>query len=157
MSMNTWIVYGNGFNIDEVKPLTIINFVKKHKETFCQSEIENEIFNNLFEIETNESYYEADDFFCEYGYSCECSGHEGFGAVVSNIMSRETGIRFEFQRGCDDCGSDPSVLFSDAPVWCYNETEKCLTEDKFMEICDRYMQELEIEGRADFLSLEYYG
>ena len=40
---------------------------------------------------------------------------------------------------------------------CYNEAEKCLTEDKFMEVCDKYMQELEIEGRADFLSLEYYG
>lgn len=155
--MKTWIVYGNGFNIDEVKPLTMINFIKKHKETFCQSETETEIFNNLFEIESNENYYEADDFFCEYDYSCECSGHEGFGAVISNIISRETGIRFEFQRGCDDYSRNPSVLLRDVPVWYYNEAEKCLTEDKFMEICDKYMQELEIEGGADYMEIEYFG
>lgn len=158
MSMNTWIVYGNGFNINKVKPLTMIDFIKKHKKTFCQSETEKDIYKNLTDTDNGIfAYNYMDDFFTDYGYSCECSGHEGFGAVISNIMSRETGIRFEFQRGCDDCGSEPSVLFSDAPVWCYNETEKCLTEDKFMEVCDKYMQELEIEGRADFLSLEYYG
>ena len=98
-----------------------------------------------------------EEFFDDYSYACDCSCAEGFGAVISNIMSRETGIRFEYQQGQDDCGSVPTVMFSDAPVWCYNEAEKNLTEDKFYEICDKYMHELGLEGRADYMEVEYYG
>ena len=119
---------------------------------------EKQIFNDLEDTDNGIfAYNYMEDFFDEYGYSCELSGCEGFGAVISNIMSRETGIRFEYQRGCDDCGSVPTVMFADCPVWCYNEVEKKLTEDSLLEICDKYTQELEIEVGADYTEVEYYG
>ena len=48
-------------------------------------------------------------------------------------------------------------MFADCPVWCYNEAEKNLTENQFYEICDKYMQELGLEGRADYMEVEYFG
>lgn len=158
MSMRSSFVYGMGFEVDKVKISTIVDFIKNHKETFCQSETDKKIYNTMLdELDNMEDIYDLDDYFTDEMYSCDVSGQEGLGAVISNIMSAETGIRFEFQRGQDDCGSVPTVMFSDAPAWCYNEAEKCLTEDKFMEVCDKYMQELEIEGRADYMEVEYYG
>ena len=158
MSTRSSFVYGMGFEVDEVKTLAMVNFIKKHKETFCRSEKENQIFDDLEDTDNGIfTYNYMEEFFDNYEYACDCSCSEGFGAIISNIMSRETGIRFEYQRGQDDCGSVPTVLFSDAPIWCYNEVEKNLTEDKFYEICDKYMQELGLEGRADYMKVEYYG
>ena len=151
-------MYGIGFEVNKVKTLAIVDFIKNHKEAFCQSETEEQIFNNL--ENTNNgifAYNYMEEFFNDYGYACDCSGAEGFGAVISNIMSRETGVIFEYQQGQDDCGSVPTVMFSNYPVWCYNETEKNLTEDKFYEICDKYMQELGLEGRAGCMEVEYFG
>lgn len=158
MSMRSSFVYGMGFEVDKVKASAMVDFIKKHKETFCQSETEKQIFNDLENTDNGIfAYNYMEEFFDDYSYACDCSCAEGFGAVISNIMSRETGIRFEYQQGQDDCGSVPTVMFSDAPVWCYNEAEKNLTEDKFYEICDKYMQELRLEGRADYMEVEYYG
>ena len=158
MSMETSIVYGNGFNVDKVRPLKMIDFIKNHKKTFCQSETENEIYKNLTDTDNGIfAHNYMGDFFNNYGYSCEYSGREGFGAVISNIMSRETGIRFEFQTGQDDCDGVPSVMLAECPAWALNDTERNLTEEKFMKICDKYMKELGIEGRADYLKVEYFG
>ena len=158
MSMRSSFVYGMGFEVDKVSTLSMVDFIKKHKETFCRSETEKQIFNDLEDTDNGiYAYNYMEDFFNNYDYACGCSCSEGFGAVISNIMSRETGIRFEYQQGQDDCGSVPTVMFSDAPVWCYNETEKSLTEDRFYEICDKYMQELGLEGRADYMEVEYFG
>ena len=158
MSTSTWIVYGNGFNIDEVHPLAMIDFIRRHKEVFCQSELEKEIYKNLTDTDNGIfAYNYMDDFFTFYGYSCDYSGMKGFGAVISNIMSRETGIRFEFQKGCDDCVGEPSVMLSEAPIWCYSEKEKSLTKDMFIEICGKYMKELNIKGEPESLEIEYYG
>ena len=146
MSMRSSFVYGYGFKVDEIKTSVMVNFIKKHKETFCQSDIEKQIFNDLEDTDNGIfAYNYMEDFFGEYGYSCELSGCEGFGAVISNIMSRETGIRFEYQRGCDDCGSVPTVMFSDCPVWCYNEVEKKLTSNTDRAEMSEILYDMDIE------------
>lgn len=158
MSMRSSFVYGMGFEVNKVSTLDMVDFIKNHKETFCESETEKQIFKDLEDTDNGIfAYNYMEDFFDNYDYACDCSYSEGFGAVISNIMSRETGIRFEYQQGQDDCGSVPTIMLSDVPVWCYNEAEKNLTEDKFYEICDKYMRELGLEGRADYVEVEYFG
>ena len=158
MSMRSSFAYGMGFEVDKVSTSAMVGFIKNHKATFCQSETEKQIFNDLEDTDNGIfAYNYMEDFFDNYNYTCIYSGWEGFGAVISNIMSRETGIRFEYQQGQGDCGSVPTVMFGDCPVWCYNEAEKNLTEDQFYNICDKYMQELGLEGRADYMEVEYFG
>lgn len=158
MSMKTWIVYGHGFEIDKVELSSIVDFIKNHKKSFCKNDVDTDVYNKLLENVTGmEDIYDLDDFIRDEFYCCKTSGQEGVGAIISNIMMEETGIRFEFQQGCDDCGTEPAVIFSDCPVWCYNEAEKHLTEDSFLEICDKYIEELGLYLRAEYLELEYYG
>ena len=72
-------------------------------------------------------------------------------------MSRETGIRFEYQQGQLDCGSEPSVLFAECCPWGYNEAERNLTENDLFKICKKYMDELEIKMDPCYLKIEYFG
>ena len=158
MSMRSSFTYGMGFEVDKVSALAMVEFIKNHKEAFCQSEEEKQIFNDLEDTDNGIfSYNYMEDFFDNYDYTCDNFCGRGFGAVISNIMGRETGIRFEYQEGQDDCGSVPTVMLPETLPWCYNEIEKNLTEERFYEICDKYMQELGLEGRADYMEVEYFG
>ena len=91
MSMRSSFIYGYGFNsdCDEGK---LIDFIKEHKETFCESDREKELYNDMLKHIENE--YDLEDFFEDY--SCDNTGIKGIGAVIANIMSRETGIRFAY-------------------------------------------------------------
>lgn len=153
MSASTGIVYGFGFNItcdDEL----LINFIINHKETFCKSEEEICLFNNMLEYTSKQ--YDLEDFFEQY--ACNSSGMEGNGAVISNIMSRETGIRFEYQSGDSGCDSYPTILFSESMPWHYNDKEKKLTEESLKEICEQYAIELGIDiDDINMCKIEYYG
>lgn len=51
------------------------------------------------------------------------------GAVIANIMSRETGIRFAYCQ--PDCNTLASVVFEESYPWMANETEKELTEKNY--------------------------
>ena len=82
---------------------------------------------------------------------------EGYGAVISNIISRETEIRFSFRPAADDYGTLASVVFEESYPWQLNETEKTLDEETLFDICKKYMDELKIDEKPDYLSLEYYG
>lgn len=154
MSMRSSFIHGYGFelycNDNEGK---IIDFIKTHKDTFCKSDREKEIYSNILEyIEWQDN---LEDFFEDY--TCEISGMEGFGAAISNIMCRETGIRFEYQKGDECCSSFPSVVFSTGYPWGYNRVEKSLTEKDIFNICKKYMKELNINTEPAYLSIEYYG
>lgn len=154
MNMKTDIVYGYGFMVDEIPDDVIIDFIKNHKETFCKSDTENELYEEMLEY-TKEAY-DLENFF--EMYSCDHTGMEGNGAVISNIISRETGIRFEYQCGDADCNSYPSVLFVETYPWNYNEKEKNLTVESLNEILLPYVIELGLNrSNIDALEIEYYG
>ena len=87
--MRSSFIYGYGFNsdCDEEK---LIDFVKEHKETFCKSDREKELYNDMLNYTKTE--YDLEDFFEDY--SCDNAGKKGSGAVIANIMPREAGIRF---------------------------------------------------------------
>lgn len=152
MSMSSSFIYGFGFNCDcdEVK---LIDFVKAHKHTFCKSEEESKLYEEM--LQYTEKQYDLEDFFERY--PCDLNGVEGNGSVIANIMFRETGISFIYCGPCEDCDTYASVVYEVGYPWQLNETEKNLTEEKLAYICQQYMDELGIEDTPDFLDLEYYG
>lgn len=152
MSMRSSFVYGYGFEIscDEEK---IVDFIKAHNNRFCKSDGEEKIYSNI--LEYTEGQDDLEDFFEDY--ACESSGIEGIGAAISNIMYRETGIRFEYQRGDECCNSYPSIILREGCPWRYNEVEKSLTEKDIFNICKKYMDELDLDTEPNYLGIEYYG
>lgn len=154
MSMRSSFVYGYGFIVDEITDEKLIEFIKKHKDAFCKSDEEKALFEEM--LEYTEEEYDLEDFFD--GYSCDCSGQEGRGAVISNIISRETGIRIEYQMGQSDCDSYPSVLFTETYPWNYNDKERNLTVESLTKILLPYAEELGLSKKdIDALEIEYYG
>ena len=152
MSMRSSFIYGCGFNCD-CDDEKLIEFIKAHKETFCKSVAETKLYEKMLKYTENE--YDLKDFFDRY--SCESSGIEGNGAVIANIMSRETGIRFMYCQPDGACDTWASVVFEQGYPWQLNEVEKNLTEEKLQAICKQYMDELGITDKPDCLDLEYYG
>lgn len=152
MSMRSSFIYGYGFNsdCDEEK---LIDFIKNHKEAFCKTDGEKELYKEM--LDYTEKEYDLEDFF--ENYECDSNGLEGIGAVITNIMSRETGIRFAYCPPDEDCDTLASVVFEERLPWQVNEIEKELTEEKLSNICKKYMNELRIIDDPDYLSLEYYG
>lgn len=150
MNMSSSFIYGYGFNsdCDEEK---LIDFIKTHKEAFCKSDREKELYNDIL----NHTKNDLEDFFEDY--SCDNTGMEGIGAVIANIMSRETGIRFAYCQPDEVCDTLASIVFEERYPWQLNESEKELTEEKLSNICKKYMNELGITDNPDYLSLEYYG
>ena len=128
--------------------------IKNHKVTFCKSDKEKELFEEMLEYTKDE--YDLEDFFdC---YSCKMTGMEGNGAVISNIISRETGIRIQYEMGQSDCCSYPSVLFAECMPWHLNEKERNLTVESLTEILLPYVEELGLSRKdIDALEIEYYG
>lgn len=148
MSMRSSFIYGYGFNCD-CDDGTLVDFIKEHKDTFCKTEKEKELYNEMFNYDHLENLFEH--------YSCDNTGMEGIGAVITNIMSRETGIRFVYCPPDDECNTFASVVFKQGYPWQLNESEKELTEEKLSNICKKYMDELRITDVPDYLELEYYG
>lgn len=96
MSMNSSFIYGYGFPCDWTEE-HFLAFIKNHKETFCQSKAEEKQYQELLECTENtdtQNEFDLDEFFDKY--ECETNGMQGTGAVVTNIMHRETGIGFFF-------------------------------------------------------------
>lgn len=159
MSSNTSIYYGWGFEVDGIKPLNIIAFMENHQIALCQSNREKEMLNAIHNTEDGIFAYNfANDFFEEWSCECDVSYQIGLGAVVSNIISRETGISVEFQMGQSDCCSVPSVLFTERMPWHLNEKEKDLTLESLTELLLPYVIELGLkETDIQALSIEYFG
>lgn len=152
MNMRSSFIYGYGFNSD-CDEGRLIDFIKEHKEAFCKSDREKELYNDM--LNHTESEYDLEGFF--ENYSCDNTEIEGIGAVIANIMSRETGIRFTYCPPDGDCDTFASVVFEEKYPWMVNEIEKELTEEKLSNICKKYMDELGITDNPDYLNLEYYG
>lgn len=139
--------YGFGFycDCDEGK---LIDFIKNHKKSFCQTEREKELYKEILDYTENE--YDLEDSF--EGYKCDSNGFEGIGAVIANIMSRETGIRFAY------CIPDlASIVFEPVYPWQLNDIERNISEKALKDICKRYMDEIGLIDKPDYLKLGYFG
>lgn len=164
MIMKTSFVCGYGFACDEVAREAMISFLKSHKETFIRSDNEKELYDEVMMYEYNP--FEDDESLLEDDekpeleeilerYSCDNTALEGLGAVISNIMSRETGIRFKYYTPDAGCDTPAAVVFREGYPWHDNEVEKNLTEDSLASIFRKYMEELGLSVEPDYLELEY--
>lgn len=150
MSMNNYFIYGYGFhcNCDDAK---LIDFVKSHKNTFCKSETETKLYEKM--LQYTEKEYDLEDFFKHY--PCDATSIEGAGAVIANIMSRETNIRFIYCQPDENCDTPESVIFEESYPWQLNDVEKALTEETLANICKTYMNELGITNSPTYVNLAY--
>lgn len=144
MSTTTYGINGFGFpckskNWDE--DWRFANFIRNHKKSFCKSEDEKSIFNEFFNPECRKTLGEILE---DYNYCCDTSGDEGLGAIISNIMTRETGIRFSYFQSGFEYNAPAVVIFEQSYPWQLNDTEKALTEEKLRSICRKYTEELGI-------------
>lgn len=153
MSMSTMMVYGFGFECDTEDSI-LVQFIKNHKEAFCKTAWEKDVYKKILTYSPKNQFKLA-DVICDY--ACDSGGCEGLGAVIANIMSRGTGIRFDYCPPNDDCNTLATVLYSESYPWQMNEVERDLTAEKLTEICKTYMKELGLDDEPDFLAQEYYG
>lgn len=147
MSSSTSIIYGFGFNVNDNDPdfTAISTFLKLHQESvmeLCGINVENL---TVDEIKKNFEHTQ-----------CDTTGHESIYSLVSNIMSHETGINFQYEFGGP--GSEPAILFAEGLPWVYNEVERKLTSESLVEIMTPYMRHL---GMFDcypaHIKVEYFG
>lgn len=117
----------------------LLDFLGNHKSAFIQSEKEQRIFDRLKEVDSlHEVFSPTED-------DAEDETYTYWGEAVANVMSRETGLRFEvfyahpsisnLNRSC--------ILFPERPVWDYNEKERKLSRNMLYQILDRYALELQ--------------
>ena len=154
MSMRSSFIYGYGFTFD-CKVERFIDFIKAHRETFCQSDAEIELFDKLVSVNIDD--YEDDLWELWVDYNLDQYGYENEGEIVAGVMTRETDIRFIYCPADADCDTETSIVFESTYPWYMNETERNLTQRNLDEICKRYMDELGIAGCPDYLDLEDYG
>ena len=153
MSMRSSFVYGYGFHYDcDVEKF--IDFVKAHKESWCQSGLEVKLLEDLMECRDCKYDDLCDLWDCEELYE---SGYEFAGEILAAIMEKETGIRFIHCGPCAECNTDPAIVFDSSYPWFFNEREKNLAEDELYDICIQYMKELGLTDDPDYLDLEYFG
>ena len=151
MSMSTTIVYGYGFPADTVLDRNLRQFILNHAETIRSNH--EEYAAELIEFAATDFGETVEDAFCDI--TCEESQQEGALAIVSNTMSEETGIGFEYQPGQEDCDSVPTILLTSALPWLYSEREKSLTMQEADQIMASYMSELGVPGEPGEISVEY--
>lgn len=154
MSMNSSFIYGYGFPCD-CKDENLVKFILAHKKTFCQSESEIVLHQKLVEATKENSNMDLEDFFTNY--ECDMNGLTGLGAIIANIMSRETGIHFLYSPSDDSCSTPNAVVFEVSYPWQLNDIERALTEEQLTVSCKTYMQELGIQAEPDYLALEHFG
>ncbi len=152
MGVRNAIIYGYGF-MDIFTTDEIANFIKNHKETFCKSAKEFELYDKVLKYTNAE---ELEDDFYMSGYECDNSSATGIRAAISNIMSRETGINFQYEEGGDGYSS-PMIMLAECMPWYYNDIEKKLTEKSLRDICIKYAKELGADkSSVDYQEVEYY-
>lgn len=149
MSMESSFIYGYGFELNN-NDEKFADFLCKHKDTFCAWDSENKIFPSFKKLVENKDFDKIHDLFEEYDI-------EHTGLIIAGIMTRETGIRFDYCPYDDSCNTSEAILFSETYPWMLNEKERLLTESELCNICKKYMTELGISGLPGLVEQEYYG
>ena len=151
MSMQSWTVEGFGFVLGTGGH----SFVLKHRDTVQKLNGSSEFLKMAEEFDNEEDFFNeaslADDLYIGD------NGGEGIGALVADVMSEETGITFTFCPADGDTGSEDTIMLEKCMPWQFTEKEKNLTRGGLIKICKPYMEELGLEGEAEFVSVEYYG
>ena len=149
--MQTDIIYGMGFSVYGIDEGTILKFIYNHKNTFCDINRGKELFEEIISDESSS----LEDILCDY--ECEMSGREGYYAAVSNIISKETGIRMQYEPGDEDENGE-AIIFTKRLPWDYNEAERGICNEEFEAIMLPYLTELNLTADdISYMGIEYFG
>lgn len=88
-----------------------------------------------------------------YDWTSINTPNQGLYGVIADVMSKETGIRWEYYVADED--SDDAIILPRCFPWLYNEAEKTMTEEKLKEICNKYIAELGGQLIPEYINLEY--
>lgn len=160
MGSKSKIVYGCGFYVKAGNDYAekFQQFIKNHKKAFCQKgeDEDKKLYEELMKIPPSEiKWSDVEDIFEEY--TGEIGTAEGYGNAIANILYRETGIEFQYEAGCADCGSNPAIVLAEQMPWVYNRKEKKITLEQFENLCNKYTNELYGENLFSHIEIEYYG
>lgn len=97
-------VTGFGFYLTELTDDNLLKFFYNHQESFKQEELEE--LEHLMESSKDCRSALKD-------YMCECTSSTGFGSLISNVMSRETGHHFGFQNETDFIENQACIMCMD--------------------------------------------
>lgn len=151
MSGRTHVISGYGFDPGKIEVGKLVVFIMNHSEAFVKYEWEQKYLEEISALKETE-YDELDNIL--WDYECSCSGGTSMYSAISNIMSRETGIVFAFERGEDK----EAIMFESAFPWWLNDKEKSLTEKELHIIIWTYAKELGLEEKEiDYCYVTYWG
>lgn len=143
------IIYGFGFYTANITPGAYAAFVLKHKDAWVKDEYDEECYEHIAAMEKMRKEEDVDKFYASihtsfdavlWEQSCKNSDCTGYLAVISNIMSEETGIRFSFESG----EFHEAIMFIERFPWAYTENERNLTNEKLKQIVSQYAKELDV-------------
>lgn len=169
MSQSTSIVYGRGFEAEDLNFGNTLKFIFGHSKTLYNFEnlkaeaVDNVVRAidklNLVEINSTEDIDGNEDLLDALS---ELTNNDidwyALRDVIANIIAEETGLTIEFSISQEDCEGKASILLPELMPWSYNEKERALTEESFDEILKPYIIELGLNPDSiDDLKIEYYG
>ena len=146
-------IHGWGFSLQTLESENLFRFIKNHRETVFKS-----AYANRGKIIYNRAV--AGDAFGLVDL-CKNSGYAGTGAVISNIMSTETGVQFRYFHPEENSSlASPVILFdTDINPAYRNKRSKTVTRDEVFAICQEYINELGLNTNPsdiEFLTGEDY-
>ncbi len=134
-----------------------MGFVLKHEASFGKSDEELQILDAFHELKRGKTDEDLDDIMCDIEDTYECKESEecGIGAMVAEIMARETGLKFVYFGEDDDYSTVPAIMWRATYPWMLNEKEHTLMESGSYGICRRYMEELGLDEDPEELEQVY--
>ena len=146
MSMQTNVSCGYGFSIENVTEEALAAFILNHRDVFSKTEKEKEAC-NFAEITADKKAVEDELFFYLDDYEDDNSGYTGFGAAISNIMTRETGIGFTYKKiqACLYCIKGKTFdmpVYYDVEEW----SQAYLSKTELTNLIDGFCNKLEDSG-----------
>ncbi len=154
MSMHTDCIYGYGFKV-YVSDENLRDFIKKHESTIVSLSQGRELVDWTNEhISTGKPLDSLKEEF--YDWDNLITGDSGLYGMIADVMTKETGIRFEFRNPQED-GEDDVILFPQTYPWYLNEQEKALTEETLDDIYAVYIGDLGGQLTTEYIRIEYYG
>lgn len=147
--MQTEIVYGYGLNLDGLRINAVKTAISSNHLLTMKKLGDTKLIDNFDDTDWLEDYL-------DFEYISINSGDQGAGALIADILYKETAIRFEFRKPQEDIDSDGYIIFPEVFPWQLNPTEKELTQGRLDEILNGIADELNLEARAEEVQLEYF-
>ena len=154
MSCKTSIAYGYGFDFGGLTVENFEKFVINHASTIKESLNESALA-LLLCAENDKDFTNTFDDLGDHVIECMTTGYESYLAIVSNIMSAETDITFQFEPGQD--GGEEHVMLRESMPWDFSEKEINLTNEYLDQILNNYITELKLNSKPQYVAVEYFG